>query len=128
MILPSAHFFVKQCHSPWRSSLFRTIMHVHRRQLATAGQSKKDSKKKDNDSLVQSTTTDNQIEIATFKEKGEIDSLNFSLLFLIIDFSPTSSERYRLFSHCYCWCSSIRWFVLFNASRTLFQRNTQWNL
>lgn len=75
MITPSVHFLVKQCHSPWRSSVFRTFMLIHRRQLATAskGQQKKDSSKKDNDSLVQSTTTENQVEIATFKEKGELN-------------------------------------------------------
>ena len=70
MILPSIHFVAKQCQSQWRSSLFRTIVVIHQRQLATARQPKKDSKTQDHDSLVQSTTN-NQIEVATFKEKGK---------------------------------------------------------
>jgi len=65
MILPSIHFVAKQ----WRSSLFRTIVIINRRQLATSGQQQKTSKSQENDSLVQSTTN-NQIEVATFKEKG----------------------------------------------------------
>jgi hypothetical protein len=69
MILPSVHLIVKQCHNQWRSLLFRTIVVINRRQLATAGQSKKTSKTQENDSLVQSTT-DNQVEVATFTEKG----------------------------------------------------------
>jgi hypothetical protein len=70
MIVPSVHFIVKQCHNQWRSLLFRTIVVINRRQLATKVQQKKDSTRKENDSLVQSTTN-NQIEVATFKEKGE---------------------------------------------------------
>jgi hypothetical protein len=70
MIVPSVHFIVKQCHNQWRSLLFRTIVVINRRQLATKVQQKKDSTRKENESLVQSTTN-NQIEVATFKEKGE---------------------------------------------------------
>ncbi len=70
MIVPSIHFIVKQCHTQWRSSLFRTIFIINRRQLATKVEQKKDSKSKENDTLVQSTTN-NQIEVATFKEKGK---------------------------------------------------------
>lgn len=67
MIIPSVNLIARQCQNSWRSTLFRTIMITHRRQLATGGQSKKD-----NESLVQSTSTDNQVEVATFKEKGEL--------------------------------------------------------
>ncbi|CAF1053515.1 unnamed protein product [Adineta steineri] len=70
MILPSIHFAAKQCHNQWRSSLFRTIVVIHKRQLATSGQSKKKTKTQENESLVQSTTND-QIEVATFKEKAQ---------------------------------------------------------
>jgi hypothetical protein len=70
MIIPSVNLILKQCHNQWRSSLFRTIVVINRRQLATKGQQKKDSKSQKNDTLVQSTT-DNQIEVATFKEKGK---------------------------------------------------------
>jgi hypothetical protein len=42
---------------------------INRRQLATVGQEKKASRKNENDILVQSTT-ENQVEVATFKEKG----------------------------------------------------------
>jgi hypothetical protein len=69
MIFPSVHLIFKQCHNQWRSSLFRTIVVINRRQLATTGKQKQDSKVPKNDTLVQSTT-DNQIEVATFKEKG----------------------------------------------------------
>ena len=69
MIVPSVHLIAKQ----WRPSLFRSIILNHRRQLATIGQQKKDSKVQDNDVIVQSTST-NQIEVATFKEKGRFNS------------------------------------------------------
>jgi hypothetical protein len=69
MILPSVQLMVRQCHHQWRSSLFRTIVMINRRQLATVGQEKKASRKNENDILVQSTT-ENQVEVATFKEKG----------------------------------------------------------
>jgi hypothetical protein len=89
MILPSIHFVAKQCHNHWRSSLFRTIVIINRRQLATSGQQKKTSKSQENDSLVQSTTN-NQIEVATFKEKGNKDFLREILYIKIIDYSSTS--------------------------------------
>ncbi|CAF3607747.1 unnamed protein product [Rotaria sordida] len=60
---------IKQYHNQCRSSLFRTIVFINRRQLAT-GQEKKTSKSQKNQTLVQSTT-DNQIEVATFKEKAQ---------------------------------------------------------
>jgi len=69
LIPPSVYLIVKQCHNQWRSTLFRTIVVINRRQLATTGKHKKDSKSQ-NDSLVQSTTN-NQIEVATFKEKAQ---------------------------------------------------------
>ncbi|CAF3005496.1 unnamed protein product [Rotaria sp. Silwood2] len=62
---------IKQCHNQWRSSLFRTVVVINQRQLATtAGKEKKASKSQENQTLVQSTT-DNQIEVATFKEKAQ---------------------------------------------------------
>ena len=67
MILPSCHCIVKQCHSQWRTALFRAVTVYHRRHLATAGPEKKKNKS-DNDIVIQSS--DNQIEVATFKEKG----------------------------------------------------------
>jgi hypothetical protein len=85
MILPSIHFVAKQ----WRSSLFRTIVIINRRQLATSGQQKKTSKSQENDSLVQSTTN-NQIEVATFKEKGSKYFLRKILYIIIVDYSSTS--------------------------------------
>ncbi|CAF1328179.1 unnamed protein product [Rotaria sordida] len=60
---------IKQYHNQCRSSLFRTIVFINRRQLAT-GQEKKTSKSQANQTLVQSTI-DNQIEVATFKEKAQ---------------------------------------------------------
>lgn len=84
MIIPSVHLIAKQCHSSWRSTLLRTIMITHRRQVATAGQ-----RKKDNESLVQSTSTENQVEIATFKEKGDRFDV-FQVVYLCHD---------RLFQH-----------------------------
>jgi hypothetical protein len=86
MILPSIHFVAKQ----WRSSLFRTIVIINRRQLATSGQQQKQtSKSQENDSLVQSTTN-NQIEVATFKEKGSKYFLRKILYIIIVDYSSTS--------------------------------------
>jgi hypothetical protein len=70
MIIPSVNLILKQCHNQWRSSVFRTIVVINQRQLATKGQQKNNSKLQDNDTLVQSTTN-NQIEVATFKEKGK---------------------------------------------------------
>jgi hypothetical protein len=61
MILPSFHLFIKQCHNPWRLSLYRTIVVINQRQLSTKRQDK-------NQGLVQSQN--NQIEIATFTQKG----------------------------------------------------------
>jgi hypothetical protein len=61
MILPSFHLFIKQCHNPWRLSLYRTIVVINQRQLSTKRQDK-------NQGLVQSQN--NQIEITTFTQKG----------------------------------------------------------
>jgi hypothetical protein len=61
MILPSFHLLIKQCHNPWRSSLFRTFVVINQRQLSTKRQEKKQI-------LVQSQN--NQIEITTFTKKG----------------------------------------------------------
>ena len=105
MILPSVQFLIKRCHKQWRSSLFRTIIVVNRRQLTT-GQQKSNSKSQDNHNLVESQAN-NQIEVATFKEKGRTISCE---IFPIrsLTHSPTSCERYRLFSYCCCWSNSIR--------------------
>lgn len=75
MILPSICFVVKQCQHQWRSPLLRSILVINQRQLATSTKQKKDSKKQDNDVVVQSTT-ENQIEVATFKEKGTVHFLD----------------------------------------------------
>lgn len=125
MIVPSVHFLVKQCHNQWRSSLFRTFVIINQRQLATKAQQKKNSDSK-NDTLVQSTT-DSQIEVATFKEKGKRKKHFYKNIFFL-SHSSTSSKRYRLFTCCYCWCCCTRWLMLFNVTGTLFERNTEWNL
>jgi hypothetical protein len=64
MILPSFHFISKQ----WRSSLFRTIVVIHQRQLTTLGQEKKVFKQQENEVLIQSQN--NQMEITTLTQKG----------------------------------------------------------
>ncbi|CAF0736898.1 unnamed protein product [Adineta ricciae] len=70
MILPSICFVAKQCQHQWRSPLFRSVLVINQRRLATSTKQKKDSKKHDNNVVVQSTT-ENQIEVATFKEKAQ---------------------------------------------------------
>jgi len=62
MILPSFHLLIKQCHNPWRLSLFRTIVVINQRQLSTKRQQNKQI-------LVQSQN--NHIEITTFTQKGK---------------------------------------------------------
>jgi hypothetical protein len=64
MILPSFHLISKQ----WRSSLFRTIVVIHQRQLTTLGQEKKVFKQQENEVLIQSQN--NQMEITTLTQKG----------------------------------------------------------
>lgn len=66
MFAPSVHLIVRQCQSQWRSRVFRNILIQHQRQLTSKSQEKKD----DGNVVVQSTTSSNQIEVATFKEKG----------------------------------------------------------
>ncbi|CAF1542210.1 unnamed protein product [Rotaria magnacalcarata] len=69
MISPSFHLVIKQCHKQWRSSLFRTIVVIHQRQLSTIEHEKQDSKKQDNDGLVQSQNS--QIQKAKFTQKAQ---------------------------------------------------------
>jgi hypothetical protein len=69
MIFRSFHLIAKQCHQQWHSSLFRTIVVIQQRQLATTGQNKKNSKQEKNDVIIQPTS--NQVEVGKFKEKGK---------------------------------------------------------
>ena len=58
---------------------------INQRQLATSTKQKEDSKKQDHNVVVQSTT-ENQIEVATFKEKGTallLDFFFFSHIWLV---------------------------------------------
>ncbi|CAF3669716.1 unnamed protein product [Rotaria socialis] len=71
MILPSVHFIVKQFHSQWRSSLFRSIAVINQRNLATSAQENKTSKSKQHNTLVESKTADTHGEVATFTEKAQ---------------------------------------------------------
>ena len=107
MILPSFHLLIKQ----YRSSLFRTIV---RRQLANLDIQKKNVKQQENDILLQSQTQ--QIEIATFTQKGtKIVFCRIEDRFSI-SISSTSGERDCLFSCGRRWCSSIRWIMLSNVT------------
>ncbi|CAF4373027.1 unnamed protein product [Rotaria socialis] len=65
------HFIVKQFHSQWRSSLFRSIAVINQRNLATSAQENKTSKSKQHNTLVESKTADTHGEVATFTEKAQ---------------------------------------------------------
>ena len=64
MMLSSLHCLIRPFHLQWRSSVSRTLVILHRRSLATTTNEKR------KDSLVESTSN-TQVEVATFKEKGE---------------------------------------------------------
>lgn len=68
MNTPSLHLFIKNCHKPWRSPLFRSIVVINQRQFSSVEHENKDSKRKDNEILPQSQN--NHIQIATFTQKG----------------------------------------------------------
>ena len=80
-MLAPLHLALRQCQLRcWAASFSRTIVVLHRRQLASATPEKKSAKQREIDGLVHST--DSQVEVATFKEKGNT-----------VDFSIPSSSR-----------------------------------
>ena len=118
------HLVTKQC----RSSLLRRIIIVNPRLLSTiVTRQKKDPKQQENDTLAQSST--NQTELISFTQKGTYEKILTKAFPHYHSFhSSTSGERFDLFTGYYRWCCYIRWSLLSNLTRTLFKRNTKWNL
>ena len=118
------HLVTKQC----RSSLLRRIIIVNPRLLSTiTTRQKKDPKQQENNTLTQSPT--NQTELISFTQKGTFEKILTRDLPHYCSFpSSTSSERFNLFACYYRWCCYVRWSLLSDLTRTLFKRNTKWNL